>query len=101
MMGQRSAVVARSRVVRSRWVAAARQPSAVRRSRIAAPCSSPCSRTSVPPGWRSRWATREIVRTKDAVRCYLPDSRVIKVERRVDPRSERNFPALVPERMSV
>jgi sigma-E factor negative regulatory protein RseB len=44
---------------------------------------------------------REIVRTKDTVRCYLPDSRVIKVERRVDPRSERNFPALVPERISA
>ena len=25
---------------------------------------------------------REIVRTKDTVRCYLPDSRVVKVDRR-------------------
>ena len=42
---------------------------------------------------------REIVRTKDTVRCYLPDSRVIKVEKRVDARAERGFPALVPERI--
>jgi sigma-E factor negative regulatory protein RseB len=42
---------------------------------------------------------REIVRTKDTVRCYLPDSRVMKVERRVDRRAERDFPALVPERI--
>jgi sigma-E factor negative regulatory protein RseB len=40
---------------------------------------------------------REIVRTKDTVRCYLPDSRVVKVDRR----TERGFPALVPERISV
>ena len=40
---------------------------------------------------------REIVRTKDAVRCYLPDSRVVKVDRR----TERAFPALVPERISA
>ena len=33
---------------------------------------------------------REIVRTKDMVRCYLPDSRVVKVDRR----TERGFPAL-------
>jgi sigma-E factor negative regulatory protein RseB len=38
---------------------------------------------------------REIVRTKDTVRCYLPDSRVVKVDRR----AERSFPALVPERI--
>jgi sigma-E factor negative regulatory protein RseB len=42
---------------------------------------------------------REIVRTKDTVRCYLPDSRVVKVERRVDRPAERGFPALVPERI--
>ena len=42
---------------------------------------------------------REIVRTKDTVRCYLPDSRVMKVERRMDRRGEREFPALVPERI--
>ncbi len=40
---------------------------------------------------------REIVRNKDAVRCYLPDSRVVKVDRR----TERAFPALVPERISA
>jgi sigma-E factor negative regulatory protein RseB len=40
---------------------------------------------------------REIVRTKDTVRCYLPDSRVVKV----DQRAERTFPALVPERISA
>jgi sigma-E factor negative regulatory protein RseB len=40
---------------------------------------------------------REIVRTKDAVRCYLPDSRVVKVDRR----TERGFPALVPERITA
>ena len=38
---------------------------------------------------------REIVRTKDTVRCYLPDSRVVKVDRR----TECGFPALVPERI--
>ena len=36
---------------------------------------------------------REIVRTRDTVRCYLPESRVIKVDRRI----ERDFPALLPE----
>jgi sigma-E factor negative regulatory protein RseB len=40
---------------------------------------------------------REIVRTKDTVRCYLPDSRVVKVDRR----AERSFPALVPERITA
>ncbi|TAK82316.1 MAG: siderophore-interacting protein [Betaproteobacteria bacterium] len=39
---------------------------------------------------------REIVRTKDTVRCYLPDSRVVKVDRR----PERGFPALLPEQIS-
>ena len=38
---------------------------------------------------------REIVRTRDTVRCYLPDSRVVKVDRR----TERGFPALLPERL--
>jgi len=38
---------------------------------------------------------REIVRTKDTVRCYLPDSRVVKVDRR----TERGFPALLPDRV--
>jgi sigma-E factor negative regulatory protein RseB len=40
---------------------------------------------------------REIVRTRDTVRCYLPDSRVVKIDRR----TERTFPALVPERISA
>jgi sigma-E factor negative regulatory protein RseB len=39
---------------------------------------------------------REIVRTKDTVRCYLPDSRVVKVDRR----TERGFPSLLPEKIS-
>jgi sigma-E factor negative regulatory protein RseB len=38
---------------------------------------------------------REIVRNKDTVRCYLPHSRVVKVDRR----AERGFPALLPERI--
>src|SRR5437868_15015247 len=33
---------------------------------------------------------REIVRTRDMVRCYLPDARVVKVDRRT---GEREFPA--------
>lgn len=40
---------------------------------------------------------REIVRTKDTVRCYLPESRVVKVDRR----TERGFPALLPERITA
>ena len=40
---------------------------------------------------------REIVRTKDTVRCYLPGSRVVKVDRRTG----RGFPALLPERISA
>ncbi len=40
---------------------------------------------------------REIVRTRDTVRCYLPDSRLVKVDRR----TERGFPALVPERITA
>lgn len=36
---------------------------------------------------------RELVRTRDTVRCYLPESHVVKVERRA---AERNFPALLP-----
>lgn len=41
---------------------------------------------------------REIVRTRDIVRCYLPESRVVKVERRSP---DRSFPALVPERVGA
>ena len=40
---------------------------------------------------------REIVRTKDTVRCYLPGSRLFKVDRRI----ERDFPALLPERITA
>jgi sigma-E factor negative regulatory protein RseB len=43
-------------------------------------------------------APREIVRTRDTVRCYLPDSRVVKVDRRT---AERGFPGLLPERVSA
>ncbi len=41
---------------------------------------------------------REIVRTRDTVRCYLPDSKVVKVDRRTP---EREFPALLPERVTA
>jgi sigma-E factor negative regulatory protein RseB len=41
---------------------------------------------------------REIVRTRDTVRCYLPDSRVVKVDRRS---ADRTFPALLPERIGA
>ncbi len=40
---------------------------------------------------------REIVRTKDTVRCYLPGARLVKVDRR----TERDFPALLPERITA
>jgi sigma-E factor negative regulatory protein RseB len=40
---------------------------------------------------------REIVRTRDTVRCYLPESQTVKVERRVDPRA---FPGMLPEQVS-
>ena len=41
---------------------------------------------------------RELVRTKDTVRCYLPESKVVKVERRT---ADRTFPALLPERIGA
>lgn len=41
-------------------------------------------------------APRAILRTRDETRCYLPDSKTIKVDRRSDPRS---FPALLPEQV--
>ncbi len=41
---------------------------------------------------------REIVRTRDVVRCYLPDSRVVKIERRT---ADRSFPALLPEKIGA
>jgi sigma-E factor negative regulatory protein RseB len=37
---------------------------------------------------------REILRTRDTIKCYLPESRTVKVEKRVDPRA---FPAMLPE----
>src|SRR2546430_7551462 len=37
---------------------------------------------------------RELVRTRDTVKCYLPDSKVVKIERRT---GEREFPALLPD----
>jgi sigma-E factor negative regulatory protein RseB len=40
---------------------------------------------------------REIVRTRDTVRCYLPESQTVKVERRIDPRA---FPGMLPEHIS-
>jgi sigma-E factor negative regulatory protein RseB len=40
---------------------------------------------------------REIVRTRDTVRCYLPESQTVKVERRIDPRA---FPGMLPEQIA-
>jgi sigma-E factor negative regulatory protein RseB len=40
---------------------------------------------------------REIVRTRDTVRCYLPESQTVKVERRID---KRVFPGMLPEQIS-
>lgn len=39
---------------------------------------------------------REILRTRDEIRCYLPESRTVKVDRRSDPRA---FPAVLPEQV--
>lgn len=41
---------------------------------------------------------REIVRTRDTLRCYLPRRGVVKVERRT---ADRAFPALLPEQVGV
>lgn len=41
---------------------------------------------------------RELVRTRESVRCYLPESRVVKVERRTP---DRSFPALLPEQLNA
>ncbi|HEX7053749.1 MAG TPA: MucB/RseB C-terminal domain-containing protein [Burkholderiales bacterium] len=41
---------------------------------------------------------REIVRTRDTLRCYLPESRVVKVERRS---GERSFPRLLPQQVGI
>ena len=45
---------------------------------------------------------REIVRTRDTVRCYLPDSRVLKIDKRIDREgADRSFPALLPDRIGA
>ena len=41
---------------------------------------------------------REIVRTRDTVKCYLPDLRVVKIDRRT---ADRSFPALLPEKIGA
>jgi sigma-E factor negative regulatory protein RseB len=41
---------------------------------------------------------REIVRTKDTVRCYLPEAKLVKVDRRS---AERGFPTLLPEKITA
>ncbi len=41
---------------------------------------------------------REIVRTRDTLRCYLPESKVVKVERRT---ADRSFPRLLPEQVGI
>ena len=40
---------------------------------------------------------REIVRTRDTVRCYLPESQTVKVERRID---RQAFPGMLPAQIS-
>jgi len=40
---------------------------------------------------------REIIRTRDGVRCYLPESQTVKVERGPD---QRAFPGVLPEQVS-
>lgn len=42
-------------------------------------------------------APREILRTRDEVRCYLPETQTVKVDRRSD---ARGFPALLPDDVS-
>jgi sigma-E factor negative regulatory protein RseB len=43
---------------------------------------------------------RELVRTKDTVRCYLPESKLVKLERRMDRATPgRSFPSLLPEQL--
>jgi len=40
---------------------------------------------------------REIVRTRDEVKCYLPDSQTVKVDRGAE---QRTFPAMLPEQIT-
>jgi sigma-E factor negative regulatory protein RseB len=42
-------------------------------------------------------ARREIVRTRDEVKCYLPESQTVKVDRRAE---RRSFPAMLPEQIT-
>jgi sigma-E factor negative regulatory protein RseB len=42
-------------------------------------------------------ARREIVRTRDEVKCYLPESQTLKVERGAE---RRSFPAMLPEQIT-
>jgi sigma-E factor negative regulatory protein RseB len=41
---------------------------------------------------------REVIRTKDGVRCYLPESQTIKVDRSAD---RRSFPSVLPDQIST
>jgi len=41
-------------------------------------------------------APREIIRTRDSVRCYLPESQTVKVERN----DQHAFPGMLPERVA-
>ena len=41
---------------------------------------------------------RELVRTRDTVRCYLPEAKVVKVEKRT---ADRSFPALLPDQLNA
>lgn len=40
---------------------------------------------------------REVLRTRDTIKCYLPETQTIKVDRRVD---QRAFPAMLPENIA-
>ena len=42
---------------------------------------------------------REVVRTRDGVRCYLPASQTVKVQR-AGTGSHRDFPAILPDRLA-
>jgi len=41
---------------------------------------------------------REVVRTREGVRCYLPASQTVKVERAAS--AQRDFPAILPDRLN-
>jgi sigma-E factor negative regulatory protein RseB len=41
---------------------------------------------------------REVVRTREGVRCYLPDTQTVKVERANA--QQRDFPSILPDRLS-